>query len=226
MMGQPWNPDDPRGGPVPPFGGRPRDAHGPVPPAGPPYVTYDAPRYSQPSFGRVPPPVNDPYRPAAWGHPLASWGKRVGSFLLDMLIAYVPGLVGYLVSLVFTRAGARSDNTAMLAIGALFTVIGSAGSLCVTVWNLGYRQGTTGMSLGKSAMHLRLVGEQTGRPIGFGLAFLRQIAHTIDSLTCYIGFLFPLWDVKRQTLADKVMGTLVLDVSADPHASQLTWTLR
>ena len=35
-----------------------------------------------------------------------------------------------------------------------------------------------------------------------------RIRHAIDSAICYIGFLFPLWDAKRQTIADKLMKTV------------------
>ena len=45
------------------------------------------------------------------------------------------------------------------------------------------------------------------------MAFVRQLAHIIDSLICYIGWLFPLWDAKRQTIADKIMSTIVIDES-------------
>jgi hypothetical protein len=37
---------------------------------------------------------------------------------------------------------------------------------------------------------------------------VRQLAHIIDGAICYIGYLFPLWDAKRQTIADKIMGTI------------------
>jgi hypothetical protein len=32
----------------------------------------------------------------------------------------------------------------------------------------------------------------------------------VDLITLGIGFLFPLWDPKRQTLADKIMSTVCL----------------
>ena len=49
--------------------------------------------------------------------------------------------------------------------------------------------------------------QQTGRPIGGGLAFGRELAHVLDGFF-YIGYLWPLWDAKRQTFADKVCGTV------------------
>ena len=41
--------------------------------------------------------------------------------------------------------------------------------------------------------------------------FVRIIAHFLDSLACYIGWLWPLWDDKRQTFADKVCGSIVVN---------------
>ena len=64
-------------------------------------------------------------------------------------------------------------------------------------------------------MGIRLVGVTSGRPIGAGLSFVRQFAHIFDSLVCYLGWLWPLWDSRNQTLADKVMNTVVLIQPAD-----------
>ena len=43
-------------------------------------------------------------------------------------------------------------------------------------------------------MKFKVVSEQTGQPIGFGLSVVRQLAHIVDAVICYVGFLFPLWD--------------------------------
>ena len=51
----------------------------------------------------------------------------------------------------------------------------------------------------------------TNLMLGGGMAFVRQIAHILDSLPCNLGYLWPLWDQKRQTFADKVLSTVVLD---------------
>ena len=59
-------------------------------------------------------------------------------------------------------------------------------------------------------LNLRLVSEETGQPIGMLMAFVRDICHIVDSIICYIGYLFPLWDAKRQTIADKIVKTVVI----------------
>lgn len=76
------------------------------------------------------------------------------------------------------------------------------------VWNHGYRQGVTGASIGKSVLRFRVVDEKTWRPVGFGTSLLRLFVHLADAAVCFVGFLFPLWDPRRQTLADKLVGTV------------------
>jgi uncharacterized RDD family membrane protein YckC len=80
--------------------------------------------------------------------------------------------------------------------------------LAIFIYNRCYLGGK-GQTLGKKQVGLILVAESTGQPIGTGRAFLRDLAHILDSIICYVGWFFPLWDQKRQTIADKVMTTLV-----------------
>jgi uncharacterized RDD family membrane protein YckC len=103
-----------------------------------------------------------------------------------------------------------SSHPSALGVGA--ALIFGLLAVVFAVWNYGYRQGITGSSIGKSVMKFKVVGEATGRPIGFGPSVLRQFAHIIDGLICNIGYLFPLWDAKRQTIADKIMSTVCFPI--------------
>lgn len=47
--------------------------------------------------------------------------------------------------------------------------------------------------------------------------FIRGIVHVIDAIPCYVGYLWPLWDQRRQTFTDKVMKTVVVEQSARSH---------
>ena len=85
------------------------------------------------------------------------------------------------------------------------------------VWNYGYRQGTTGSSIGKSVLKFKVVSENTGQPMGFGSSLLRQITHVVDAVPFCVGYLFPLWTAKRQTLADKIMATVCLPLEQTAH---------
>lgn len=154
--------------------------------------------YPQPGY----PPAG--LRQGAYGPPLASYGQRVGSFLIDTglpVVAYyvLVGLAAYIGDL----------TVALVIYGVAFL-----GLLGFVIWNSGYRQGTTGQSLGRKVLGTRLVGQATGQPVGFGLAVGRQFAHILDSLPFYLGYLWPLWDEQRQTFADKVCSTLVVRADA------------
>ena len=58
-------------------------------------------------------------------------------------------------------------------------------------------------------MGTRVVNLQ-GQLIGSGAGIGRKFAHILDSLICGLGYLLPLVDAKRQTIADKVMTTFVV----------------
>jgi uncharacterized RDD family membrane protein YckC len=72
--------------------------------------------------------------------------------------------------------------------------------------------GQTGQTPGMRMLGLKCVKKDTGQPIGAGMAIVRALAHIIDTAICFIGWLFPLWDAQRQTIADKVVGTVVIVV--------------
>lgn len=76
---------------------------------------------------------------------------------------------------------------------------------------------TRGQTVGKMVLKIQVRDEATGGPIGYGKAFLRWLVGAALSLvTCGIGSLvdalFPLWDNKRQTIHDKAVSSLVVEV--------------
>ena len=104
----------------------------------------------------------------------------------------------------------RASTAGQLAVAAACVVI-----LAYVIWNFGHRQGTTGSSIGKSIVKFKVISEKTWQPLGFGLSIVRQVAHLLDAVICYVGFLWPLWDAKRQTIADKVMTTVCIPLAED-----------
>jgi uncharacterized RDD family membrane protein YckC len=148
------------------------------------------------------------------------WLTRVLAWLIDSVPIFIVYGIGWLL-LIGTRETACITDTSQYdlgefcatgasTLGQVSMVIAWLVVLAYVIWNYGYRQGTTGSSIGKSIMKFKVVSEKTGQPIGFGMSVVRQIAHIVDSVICYIGYLFPLWDKKRQTLADKIMTTVCL----------------
>lgn len=199
----------------------PQDPYGqqPPPPYGQPNYGQQPPPYGQPQYGQQP-YGQQPHGQPGYGQPgpgmpgyglpaggYASWIKRVGAYLIDallFLVAYIPILVG---DVLLTNA---SNDGSTSGVGLLLTLIGVIATIAVFVWNICLKGGRTGYTVGKAAIGIKLISESTGQPIGAGMAFVRQIAHILDSI-CYIGYLWPLWDGKRQTFADKLLKTIVVN---------------
>lgn len=193
----------------------------------PPPGNYPPPPPPQ-GGGHPPPPVpGHGYArpPGAPGGQLTTesytpWFTRVLAWLID----YVPFMVivgiGYGIEMATQETVCVTDTTEYnlndfcatgnSTVGVAALIIANVIGLAYVVWNYGYRQGTTGSSIGKSVMKFKVVSEKTWQPIGFGLSLVRQIAHFVDAVICYVGYLFPLWDNKRQTLADKIMTTVCI----------------
>jgi uncharacterized RDD family membrane protein YckC len=154
--------------------------------------------------------------PAAY----ASWFQRVGAYLIDQLIgalALIPYYIGAVVSAssVDTTTdpvtGEMTTSGGVSGIGLLLMLLGVVLSLAYYIWNYCIKQGRTGYTIGKGVLGIKLIKQDTGQPMGAGLSFVRQVAHIVDAIPCYLGYLWPLWDAKRQTFSDKIMNTVVVE---------------
>jgi uncharacterized RDD family membrane protein YckC len=171
-------------------------------PGQPPYGQPGQGPYGQPAPGAYPQPPYGGDQPGYYmGHQLANWLQRVGAFLIDIIIIAIPAAIAGAIV-----APSRSGSAGAALISSLLYLI----AFGVHVYNRWIMQGRTGQSWGKQALGLKLLRMDNGQPIGGGLAFVRDIAHTLDALPCYIGYLWPLWDNRRQTFADKIMNTVVI----------------
>jgi uncharacterized RDD family membrane protein YckC len=127
-------------------------------------------------------------QPAGTPAPLADWGTRALGFLID----WAPVI---LLNAVFYRVG-FVNFLVWLASLAYWAYLGNM-------------EGVGGQTPGKAIMGLRLVNEQ-GQLIGGGPGIGRKFAHIVDGLVCGLGWLLPLVDAKRQTIADKLLQTYVV----------------
>lgn len=66
------------------------------------------------------------------------------------------------------------------------------------------KEGSSGQTPGKKALGVKVLKEATGQPLGFGMTFVRYLCRYLNGLLCGIGWLWPLWDDKSQTFADKL----------------------
>ena len=208
---------DPTAAPAPPNVAGPAEAA----PFGYPAAPAPPPGGDYPAYGQPPTSPYTSYQPYSLAPrpDLASWGDRVMAYLLDQLLmapAWILYIAGFIVLIV--NSGTKNSrgvtvgvNAAGMTTGMLMLAVSGLFFAGVGIWNLWIRQGRTGQSWGKSKRGLYIVGQETGALIGMGNNILRQLAHIVDS-AIYIGYLWPLWDAHKQTLADKIMKTVVIKV--------------
>ena len=217
MTNQPPPPPGNYPPPPPPPGGYPPPPGPQGGGYGPQGGGYPPPPPPQGGPGYPPPPALGTGLPKEAYTP---WLTRVWAFLIDSIPIFIVYGIGWLLLIGTRETACITDSseydlgefcaTGASTLGQVSMVIAWLVVLAYVIWNYGYRQGTTGSSIGKSIMKFKVVSEKTGQPIGFGMSIVRQIAHIVDTIICYIGYLFPLWDQKRQTLADKIMTTVCL----------------
>jgi uncharacterized RDD family membrane protein YckC len=223
------NGQPPQGGQSPPEGYPQEEPQQPQqwpqhPQQGPP-PSGGYPQYSQQQggYGQYQQAPN-PYQSGPSG-PRANFGQRLLAYLLDTLILVVPILIlivllgGFDSENVNRRTGEFTDGP--LANGAFgITLLGLALSIA---YFTSFEGSNSGQTIGKKALGIRVISQETGGPIGYGRALLRNAVRSLPGLIRVIGFLWTLldhlwmlWDRENQALHDKAARTLVVPVAAYP----------
>ncbi len=194
------------GQPAQPGYGQPGYGQPTYPPPG-----YGPPTYGTPSYGQT-----GPYGNAGYGAPgpaFATWGSRVGAWLIDFLLVLVVDVIIAIPSHLY-----RTTRT--LVNGQVHTTphLTAAGTFLNIVLALGY--GTlmcgskSGQTVGMRAIGLRCVSGATGESIGYakalGRAAFEYVMAAVILIPWFVDMLFPLWDPRKQTLHDKVVGSVVV----------------
>jgi len=138
------------------------------------------------------------------GAAYATWGSRAIAEIID-------GMLTFLVVLAFAFAVPRLVGLALPFI-----------------YNGLLDGGPRGQTIGKRVMHIRAVSADTGGLIGVERGFLRAllplalgVVGLLGAGTAALGLvvillddLWPLWDPQRQSLHDKIAGSIVVKVGA------------
>lgn len=152
--------------------------------------------------------AQDSVTTAVGGGSYAEWSQRFVAWLIDTGIQ----LGIYIAVLILTAIAAAASDS----LGSVISLLGALGLFGFQIWNHVIRQGQIGQTLGKTQQNLKLVRDDTGQPVGPGMAFARWlVAGLIALFTCGIGglldYLWPLWDDQNKRLTDKILKFSVLN---------------
>jgi uncharacterized RDD family membrane protein YckC len=217
-------PERPTGPEAPPGPQAPAPGPQAPPPApqGPPGYAPPAPEGAPPYGGPVPPggwqqPIAR--QESGWiGRPLASWGSRLGAYLIDGLIVLVPIVI---LAVLLFGGTVDGDSSVWAWIGAsLLYVLLIAAVVLLYAPLLMIRAGErNGQTFGKQLVGIRVVRDN-GQPFGFAWAayrevVLKQIAVNVASfiipfLPWFLDYFWPLWDDENRALHDMGASTHVI----------------
>ena len=199
---------------VPPGGFPPPPPPSSLPP--PPASNYPPPPSSYPPPPGYGPPGQPGYQQQGYGWSegggmvnLAGFWIRFLASLIDDLILGVPiTLLGLMIDDgdFFVSYGVGYSPGSTWLINIVSTVVG------VIYYGM-LEGGPTGQTLGKRICSLRVIDAETYQPgIGIGRGVGRYFAHILSGLPLGLGYLWMLWDPRKQTWHDKLARTLVVKV--------------
>lgn len=151
--------------------------------------TYTPP--PPPEYTRNPPP-NLGWEPAT-AAPFAGFWRRFGGWIVDVILLFIANAI---ISAIL-RAGGTGPG--------LVSLIEFLVDLGYFTWGYG-----NGQTIGCLAFQMRIVDRETGGAPGYGKAVGRYFAEILSTIPLFLGYLWMIWDSRKQTWQDKLAGTLVL----------------
>ena len=146
---------------------------------------------------------------------LASWGSRLGAYLIDGLVLLIPGLILFfaIVAGAVGISGTDDDVAAGAAVGAVILWVLLMGIVYLLYAPLlMMRDGPkNGQTWGKQLLNIRAVRDN-GQAWTFGSAALREVvfkflcvniaSSIIPFIPWFLNFFWPLWDDENRALHD------------------------
>jgi Mce-associated membrane protein len=141
---------------------------------------------------------------------LARWHIRAAALAVDLL----PG-----VAVVVTMA-LVGGSVPWRSLWWWASISVSVFVLLATLVNRVVLPVTLGWSLGRALFGIEVV-RPDGAAVGVGRLMSREVAHLLDTLSVFVGWLWPLWDSRRRTFADLLLGTEVRCVADDRRPADI-----
>ena len=122
----------------------------------------------------------------------ASFWRRVGGSLLDgVIVAIGTFIISLIISVI---------------------ILDTLGPVVSLVFAIAYYVllNANGGTLGKQAVGIRLQDAETGADIGVPRSIGRYIVAIASGLVLLLGYLWSIWDDRKQTWHDKAVGSIVV----------------
>lgn len=148
------------------------------------------PGSAQPDYSQVEPNYGQPYPGAAPTALAGFWIRFAGAFIDGIILGIVAAIIGALLGM-----GSTTRSGLSTLLGAVYFT---------------YFHASTGQSVGQKLVGIKVVDADTGGTIDYGRAFIRWLVSIVSGAVIALGYLWMLWDPKKQTWHDKAARSLVV----------------
>jgi uncharacterized RDD family membrane protein YckC len=161
------------------------------------------------SYTPPPPPAGGGYSAAGGG--AGDVPANLADPIKRLIAALIDGGIVIAIIIVTLILAAVLGNVSG-ALGALVAIVGYLGAIGFSIYNQVVTQGNTGQTVGKKMQGIKVIGEETGQPLGAGGAFIRWLVHGFIDGICLAGYIYGFFiSPKRQTVGDIVAKSLVVN---------------
>ena len=152
-------------------------------------------------------------------------GTTYGGFWIRLVARIVDGIIlGIPLAVVFfvvvalaggiaSTANTTTDPNAAAAVGlgflAVFLLVAALATVGTVIYYV-YFWGTSGSTIGMRLFKLRIVDATTGGSIGIARAIVRYLMAIVNTMACYIGWIWVAFDPRKQGWHDKVVNSVVI----------------
>jgi uncharacterized RDD family membrane protein YckC len=160
-------------------------------------------------LGWLPPAAGSPAAPPAYGLAPATWGRRAGAAVIDLVFVLAVAMCIASAASLISDPTVVTDSEGFEYPLSIFIWAG-----LVIVFSLTYpwlwMGATGGRTVGRAALRIRVVRED-GTPVGYRLAFSREIlakgALGFFTIPLLVSYLWPLGDKHQRALHDLMCST-------------------
>ncbi|MGF6596835.1 putative RDD family membrane protein YckC [Paraburkholderia sp. GAS448] len=143
----------------------------------------------------------------------ASYSRRATALAIDS--------IWWTVIVLFVPLGVSTEDILMAPESfALSIVLWLAVGQCIPILVTGVLWAVWGTSPGKRTLHIRIVDADTGKPMTVRQAGLRTLGYLLSFATCGAGFLWVLFNPRKQALHDRIANTVVIEDGAHERSNQ------
>ena len=152
-------------------------------------------------------------------HQYAGFGRRFLAYWVDFLMLFPIGLVVQQMMGVNPFAVFQAQSLEQLqqiqqsSAGGLPTIVSLAFALAffLTMW-----VNFEGATPGKKLMAIKIT-KVDGSKVTYPVAFIRYIGYLLSAFVIMLGYLWIIWDKKKQGWHDKIAGTVVIKTNEQPR---------